>query len=217
MTQDTYYATRYVFDSNRTVVWKEIVKFLQKYVQAGETVLDLGAGYCDFINNIEAEKKYAVDVSPELEKYAGENVKKINSPAWDLSLVQDGSVDVVFASNLLEHLADDELQKTMKEITRVLKPKGKLILMQPNYRLSKKHYFDDPTHKKIFDDISLRDFLLLHGFKILLKMPRFLPLSMRSNSSLVPNFLLPIIVRFYIHSPIKPFAGQMLFVTEIKK
>jgi hypothetical protein len=45
-------------------------------------------------------------------------------------------------------------------------------------------------------------------------MARFLPFSMRSNSSLIPNFLLPLVVRIYIHFPFKPFAGQMLFVTE---
>jgi ubiquinone/menaquinone biosynthesis C-methylase UbiE len=214
MSQDPYYASRYVFDPKRKIVWKEIVKFLQKFVSTNGTVLDLGAGYCDFINNISAGEKYAVDISPELEKYAGKNIKKINSPAWNLSAILDESVDVVFASNLLEHLAEEELQKTASEIKRVLKPTGKLILMQPNYRLSAKKYFDDPTHKKIFDDISLENFLISRDFRIIKKMPRFLPFSMRSNSSLIPNFLLPFVVRIYIRSPIKPLASQMLFVAE---
>jgi hypothetical protein len=89
--------------------------------------------------------------------------------------------------------------------------------MQPNYRLKPKNYFDDPTHKKVFTDESLEKFLLSNNFKILLKMSRFLPFSMRSNSSLIPNFLLPFIVRAYIYSPFKPFAGQMLFVAEKQK
>lgn len=212
--EDSYYKSRYTFDPRRAVVWKEIVKFLQKFIPRDGAVIDLGAGYCDFINNISARIKYAVDISPELNKFANDNVVKINKEGWNFDGVSNLSIDAIHASNFLEHFTDEDLEKIMKEIDRVLKFKGRLILIQPNYRLSAKNYFDDPTHKKIFSDSSLESFLLSHGFKNLLKMARFLPFSMRSNSSLIPNFLLPFIVWAYIHSPIKPFAGQMLFVVE---
>jgi len=214
MNKDPYYSSRYTFDPKRIIVWKEIIRFLQKFISKTAAVVDLGAGYCDFINNISAQKKYAVDISPELARFAGKGVAKINREGWNFYEIPDLLVDVVHASNFLEHFDDDELEKIMKEVKRILKPKGRLILMQPNYRLSAKNYFDDPTHKKIFSDASLESFLLSHNFKILLKMPRFLPFSMRSNSSIIPKFLLPFVVRAYIHSPIKPFAGQMLFVAE---
>ena len=212
--EDSYYKSRYLFDSRRAIVWKEIVKFLQKFIPKNGTVVDLGSGYCDFINNVSAQRKYAIDISPELSKFAGGSVIKINRGGWNFYEIPDISVNVVHASNFLEHFGDKELEKIMKEIKRILELKGKLILMQPNYRLSAKNYFDDPTHKKIFSDTSLEGFLLSHNFKILLKMPRFLPFSMHSNSPLIPDFLLPLIVRAYIHSPFKPFAGQMLFVAE---
>ncbi len=211
---DPYYTSRYTFDKRRTIVWKEIVRFLRPFLCDKKVVVDLGAGYCDFINNTSAEEKYAVDISTEIDKFAGEDVKKIKFPAWNLSLIKSRSTDVVFASNLLEHFTDEEIQKTTTEIMRVLKPRGILILMQPNYRLSAKKYFDDPTHKKIWSDASLKSFLISNSFDILLAMPRFLPFSMRSNSPLIPDFLLPFIVRAYIHSPLKPFAGQMLFVAQ---
>ncbi len=212
--EDSYYKTRYVPDRARPIVWKEIARFLQKYIPDSGVVVDLGAGYCDFINNISAKTKYAVDISPELSKFAGKNVIKINRGGWNFHEISDSSIDIVHASNFLEHFTDDELAKIMEEVGRILKPKGKLILMQPNYRLAAKNYFDDPTHKKIFSDASLESFLLSHNYKILLKMPRFLPFSMRSNSSLIPHSLLPFVVRTYIHSPFKPFAGQMFFIAE---
>ena len=212
--EDKYYKSRYVFDPRRSFIWKEIVGFESKFIPKSGTVVDLGAGYCDFINNVNSKKKYAVDYSPELSKFASEEVIKINKEAWDLSEIEDDSVDVVHASNLFEHFTDEELSRVMKDVKRILKKGGKLILMQPNYRLNPKHYFDDPTHKKVFSDAALESFLLSQDMKIVLKMPRFLPFSMKSNSSIIPNSLLPLIVRIYIHSPVKPFAGQMLFVSE---
>lgn len=213
-TTDQYYKSRYVFDKRRSLVWKEIVKFLSRYIPADSTVIDLGAGYCDFVNNVKAAKKYAVDTSPELANFASPETIKINAAAWDLKEIPSASVDVVHASNLFEHFSDEELEKVMKEVKRVLKPGGKLVLMQPNYRLASKNYFDDPTHKKVFSDAALESFLVSHDLKIVLKKARFLPFSMRSNSSIIPEFLLPFIVRAYILSPLKPFAGQMLFVSQ---
>ena len=209
---DNYYKSRYVWNDDRKVVWKEIVRFLDKYISKEGTVLDIGAGYCDFINNVNAKNKIALDYSPDLGKYAGQGVVQINSSVTDMSGVPSGSVDVVFASNLFEHLTDDELAKTMNETKRVLKKDGRLILMQPNYRLAYKTYFDDHTHKKVFSDVSLKAFLISFGMEIEKSMPKFLPFSLNSRPSFIPVF--PWIIRAYLYSPVKPFAGQMLFVSK---
>lgn len=214
--KDKYYESRFKYNQERARVWKEIARFHQKFIPEGASVLDLGAGYCDFINNITARKKYAVDTSPETPNYKGQDVEFLQKPASDLSPISDASIDVVHASNLFEHFDDVELEKVIREVKRVLKVGGKLILMQPNYRLAYKNYFDDYTHKKVWSDVSLGDFLVANDFKIVLAMPKFLPFSMRSDSSIIPRSLVPFIVRAYINSPIKPFAGQMLFVAEKK-
>lgn len=208
--KDSYYKARFVFNKDRNVVWKEIVRFLNPFLVGKDTILDLGAGYCDFINTVTASHKIAVDVSPELANYADKDVKQVNTLATDLSAVVSSSVDVVFSSNLLEHLDDTELALCMKEVKRVLKNGGLFITMQPNYRLAYKTYFDDFTHKKVFSDESLRGFLVSHGFDILRAYPRFLPFSLKSRPSVIP--VSSYIVRLYLMLPWKPFAGQMLFV-----
>lgn len=209
---DKYYKSRYVWNEDRTVVWKEIVRYLEKYIPKDGTVLDIGAGYCDFINNVDSKNRIALDYSPDLNKYAKEEIIQINSSVTDMSKVSGNSVDVVFASNLFEHLTDAELETTMGEVKRVLKKEGRLILMQPNYRLAYKTYFDDHTHKKVFSDTSLETFLLSHDMEIELKKAKFLPFSLKSRPSIIPVF--PLLIRAYINSPIKPFAGQMLFVSK---
>lgn len=213
--KDDYYASRFVPDPSRAIVWKEIVRHHTPFIVSDATVLDLGAGYCDFINNVVTTgKRYAVDHSPELSRYAAPGVIQIQSSVLEFQQIPDHSVDVVHASNLLEHLSDDELTQTMSEIRRVLKDKGILILMQPNYYYAYRSYFDDPTHKKVFSHGALESFLISHHFDIKLMKPKFLPFSLRSRPSIIPVH--PLIIRAYLNSPIKPFAGQMLFVAEKK-
>lgn len=209
---DSYYKSRYVWNNERAVVWKEIVSYLSIYLPKDGTILDIGAGYCDFINNVNVKNKIALDYSADFKQYAKDGVKTIQSQVTNMNEVFNESVDVVFASNLLEHLSDSELVLTMSEIKRVLKKEGRIILMQPNYRLSYKTYFDDPTHKKVFSDVSLQAFLISYGFQIELSKPRFLPFSMNSKPSVLP--FLNLIVRAYLYSPFKPFAGQMLLIAK---
>src|SRR5262245_48746072 len=117
-TMDRYFQTRLTFDKGRTKVWKAICEYLQSEISENSAVLDLGCGYCDFINQISAAKKYAVDSNPESKQYCTNDVEFFQSSVTSLNL-ESNSIDVVFASNLLEHFHDDELQEVFSEINRV--------------------------------------------------------------------------------------------------
>jgi hypothetical protein len=114
---------------------------------------------------------------------------------------------VVFASNLLEHLERPAASALLVESARVLRPGGRLILLQPNFRLNPGAYFDDYTHVAIYTDRSLPDYLVSERWRIVRKYPRFLPLTMKSKGSAL-TFLVP----WYLRSPVKPLAGQMLVI-----
>jgi len=202
------YNTRYSFDSGRTKVWKAIAEYLQQFVRGDvDCVLDLGAGYCDFINNIKARERIAVDMNPAASRFCHADVKFHCASANDLSMLQADSVDVLFASNLLEHLDDLELACAVKEFSRILKQGARVILMQPNYRFAYREYFDDYTHKKIFTHISLRDFFEANGFEAIRVHPKFLPFSLKSR--LPKSYIL---TKLYLLSFYKPMAKQMLLV-----
>ncbi|MCB9830993.1 MAG: class I SAM-dependent methyltransferase [Planctomycetes bacterium] len=213
--QQEYFRTRFVYDPRRAPVWREVARWIQKkYVPDGARVLDLGAGYCDFINAIDnASERHAVDIFERLSEYAGEGVKPTVANCTDLSFLANDSLDVVFASNLFEHLTHDELLVCIDEVRRVLRPKGRLILMQPNFKYCYKTYFDDYTHLQIFTHMGLYDLLEMAGMRVSACHPKFMPVNMKSTLKLnLP--CLGLIVRAYLHSPIKPLAGQMLMVAE---
>jgi ubiquinone/menaquinone biosynthesis C-methylase UbiE len=204
-----YFDIRYTIDPDRARIWKAIVEDLQKYIKKDYTVVDLGSGYCDFINQVRCKKKYAVDYSARSREYCGKDVHFVQATSTDLSIIHDQSVDVVFSSNLFEHLNRDQLDLTIREIRRILKSGSLLILLQPNYRYCYREYFDDFTHVSIFTHINLRDWLVRNYFKPVKLTPRYLPLAMKS---LLPKSYW--LTKLYLLSPWKPMGKQMLLVFE---
>lgn len=208
-----YFLTRFTFDARRDAVWREICSFLQKrHIPPESRILDLGAGYCHFINNILGKEKHALDISDIILEYARQNVITHVQSCTTLDGFGDDLLDVVFASNIFEHLGRDELSKALCEVRRVLRPDGRLIVIQPNFKYCHRAYFDDYTHMQIFTHIGLCDLLMSSGFTIRGVKPRFLPFSAKSKW---PKS--PVLVKLYLHSPFKPFAGQMLIVAENRK
>jgi ubiquinone/menaquinone biosynthesis C-methylase UbiE len=211
---DAYFKTRFGFDPRRDNVWREVVRWIQaNYVPRDARVLDLGAGYCNFINNVVAREKHAVDVFSRFPEYAGSDVTTHVTSATEMPFFPENSFDVAFASNLVEHLTRPDFILVLAELRRVLKRDGTLILMQPNFKYCSTTYFDDYTHIQIFTDASLLDFLEAYGFKVIGNYPKFMPVNMKSTLRLnLP--MLPLLVRSYLNSPVKPFAGQMLMVSQ---
>jgi len=209
MDQD-YFNSRYTFDASRKKVWRAIDEYLQKHLKEGGTVLELGAGYCDFINQIGAGKKYALDRHPGVAGYCGPDVEFLHSASGEINCAEN-SVDTVFASNLLEHLDEKELAVLFTAIDRVLRKNGRLILIQPNIRYCSREYWDDFTHVKAYSHISLADFLSSRGFAVVKVEKKFLPFSFKS---VLPRSLL--LTRLYLRSPWRPFAKQMLVIAEKK-
>lgn len=211
---DAYFETRFGFDPRRDLVWKEVCTYLQRrHMKEDSRIIDLGAGYCNFINNVRGAEKHALDIFSRMPEFAAADVITHTRTATAMDCFEDDSFDVAFASNLLEHLNREELFQVLYEVRRILKRGGKLILLQPNFKYCSKTYFDDYTHVQIFTDRGLFDLLEAFGFRVTDDHPRFLPVNMKSTLRLRLPFL-PLIVRTYLRLPYRPFAGQMLMVGE---
>lgn len=208
------------FDENekkaKNNLWKVLCKeFLQDFINPESTVLDLGAGFCEFINNIKAKIKYAVDINPQLKSFAAAGVQTVNSHCNNLEGVSTESVDVVFSSEFFEHLKNkDELFSTLKEANRVLRQGGKLIVICPNIRYVGHKYWDFIDHGLPLTHLGMREALLVNHYALIKLVPKFLPYTTKSY---LPKSLL--LLRIYLKMPVlwHIFGSQMFIIAKKRK
>lgn len=201
-----YHRTRLSFEPKRAVLWKSLWRFyFCKLISADDCVLDLGCGYGDFINNVVARRRIAVDSWECFPEYLDPGVEWAIGNATDLDFIEDGTINFAFASNLFEHLSQADFARVLQILRQKLAPQGTLNILQPNYRYAYQQYFDDYTHISIYSHVSLADFLTANGFEVLEIRPRFLPLTVKSRLPVSPW-----LIRAYLFLPIKPLARQML-------
>ena len=194
----------------KNAIWKVLCEyFFQKYIAVDSTVLDIGAGYCEFINNIRCGTKYAIDLNDDTAGYAATDVKVFKCPSTDLSAFEDSTVDVCFMSNFLEHLETrQDIVKTLGEVLRVLKPGGKVLILQPNIRYLYREYWDYFDHHIPLSDKSLVEILQASGFTVDNVIDRFLPYTTKSS---IPKS--PWLVKLYIKMPFAwKIMGKQAFI-----
>lgn len=205
-----YHEARLEKDPRRDATWAALWRYVfRHHIQPNDCVLDLGAGYGDFINNVVARTRIAVDAWPGMVDHLSPGVTPIVAPATDLSSLSAGTVDFALASNLFEHLTRDEALTTLAELRRVLKSTGTLALLQPNYRYAYREYFDDYTHLVAYSHVALADLLRAEGWRVTMVKPRFLPLTIKSR---LPTWHW--LIGAYLRSPIKPLGKQMLVMAQ---
>src|SRR5262245_2537676 len=86
-------------------VWRVVCEdFLQRFVGADDTVLDLACGHGDFSRHIRARRKIAVDLNPEAASHLPAGVEFHVARAENLDCLAPGEIDVCFTSNFFEHL-----------------------------------------------------------------------------------------------------------------
>jgi hypothetical protein len=209
MTEAKGYSGAYPYLRERAYVWREIARYARRDAPDAKVAVELGPGYCDFINAFPADQKIAFDLNSEMSEFADAGVDLRIQDASHLSDLLPGSVDLIFASNFLEHLDESEVIQLLSAARQALSDQGRLILLQPNHRRCADHYFDDPTHKTIFDDQSIGDWLRKCGLRPRRIVPGLLPFSMKSR---LPKW--PLLVRPYLNSPFRPLAAQMYIVAE---
>ena len=207
------YRTRFSAEdrTKKYALWKVLCEqFLQRYVRPTDVVVDLGAGYGEFINHIRCGKKYAVDLNEETADAVNSDVVFLKRSTVELDDIPRGSADIVFASNLFEHLSTkDELLATLREVRRTLRPGGRLLILQPNIRYAYREYWDFLDHHLALSHESMAEALELTGFTVVECRPRFMPYSTKSKVQQSP-----LLLRIYLRIPLLQWlrGGQMFLV-----
>ena len=191
-------------------VWQVLVThYFRRWIKPNDAVIDIGAGLCNFINNVSAKRRIAFDADPSVTERAAPGVEVIS----DTSLIGhglEGDLDVAFLSNFLEHLENgDAVLSMLNDAYKLLKPGGKILILQPNFSLIGSGYFDFIDHKTILTEKSVHEALELAGYNITFSKKRFLPYTSKSRT---PRH--PWLVRLYLMMPPAQWlmAGQSFFV-----
>ena len=167
--------------------------FVSKYVDPypGMRILDIGCAYGYLLRLFDDAgcETYGIDIS----EYAIKQARRITRAklyAWDvdrgLPMFQDDFFDLVTILHVIEHLHSP--YNVLKEVHRVLKPKGKLIIGTPNLnaiarlllklirRENEWYGFRDETHIYLFTPLNIRFLVERSGFKVLAVEAPLMPL-----------------------------------------
>ncbi len=207
---------RYPQESERqkNEIWKVLCQdFLQQFINPNDSVLDIAAGHCEFINNIKCREKYAVDVDKRIRLYAGKNVHLFICSATRLPQSLKGKMDTVFMGCFLEHLpSKTAIIRVLSQVRNVLKRGGKLLILNPNIRFSTADYWDYFDHLTPVSDRSIVEVLQALGFTIDLCIPRFVPNTIKDR---LPKW--PFLVKLYLKLPfLYPIFGKQMFIVAVK-
>jgi SAM-dependent methyltransferase len=185
--------------AQKMIIWKTLCEnYFQRLIGDDRIVLDLASGYGEFINNIKAKKKYAVDLNPDAPKYLGSDIEFHSSRADNIDGIANDSIDVVFTSNFLEHLkTKEECDAVLAEVRRILTPGGRFVIMGPNIRYLAAEYWDFYDHYLPLSHLSLEEGLVQAGYDVTMIIPRFLPYTTRSA---LPQH--PLLIALYLKVPL---------------
>ena len=211
---DQIYEIRFSgLEEYRNDVWKILVnQFFGKWIKQDATILDLGCGYGEFINQANAKIKHGMDLNPRTRKLLKDDVifhEQDCSKPWPL---EENSLDLIFTSNFFEHLTNKKaLDATIAEAKKCLKKGGRIIAMGPNISVLKGKYWDFWDHHVAISEQSMRELLEIHKLKVLTSVPCFLPYNM-VRTKRRPLFL----VHLYLKFPLiwRLYGKQFLIVAE---
>ena len=184
------YARRFADQAEyRRAVWSILVReaFQPRLGADLGTVVEIGCGWGEFIDQVRAERRIALDLNPDAPQHLGPGVEFHLHDCAEPWPVPDAGVDGVFTSNLLEHLADKAaVQRTLEHAFAALRPGGRIVCLGPNIRFVGGAYWDFYDHVVPLTDRSLAEVLELAGFRCTERIDRFLPYTMSEGGVRAP-------------------------------
>jgi SAM-dependent methyltransferase len=181
----------------KEAIWGELGRFFQRYVKPGARVVDIACDLGYFIRNVKAAERWATDIR-DVGGSLPQDVHFVRASGLDLAGVMPNDYfDLAFFSNYLEHLPSTEAVLQQLRVTfSLLKPGGRVLILQPNIRLIGGSYWDFIDHQTALTEKSLGEAATMAGFKTKQVITRFMPYTTKSR---LPQH--PMLVRAYLSFP----------------
>lgn len=183
--------------SAKDAVWREIVRFLQRYIDAASPLLDIACDQGHFVRHATAAERWATDIR-NVSASLPSDVRFIHASGLELlEHCPAGGFGTVFMSNYLEHLdSGDAVIEQLRVASALLRPNGRVIVLQPNIRLVGPRYWDFIDHQVPLTERSLLEAAELAGLQTVDLITRFLPYSTKGR---LPSH--PALVKAYLRCP----------------
>jgi SAM-dependent methyltransferase len=191
-------------------IWREIVRFLGRWIDPTAPVLDIGCDRGHFIRFARGSERWATDVR-DVAASLPDDIRFVQGSGLDLAtLLPSGHFGTVFMSNYLEHLpSQDAVIEQLRVARQLLRPGGRVIVLQPNIRLVGARYWDFIDHKVALTESSLVEAASIAGLRTEKLIVRFLPYSTKGRLPTDPMW-----VRLYLRLPLawRLLGKQTLYV-----
>ena len=153
-------------------------------VQNKTTILDVAVGTGRLFRKIVKQnpdgKNYGIDISEGMLAKAKMKLSNQENKIYSLEIgsafdirMDDGSVDILFNNYMFDLISFDQMDNVINEFARVLKPGGKLVLVN----MTKAEQFGAGLYEKIYRTspplmggcrgVQMFDLLTEHGFKVI--------------------------------------------------
>lgn len=122
-----------------TVIAKLRFRFLEKYIHNDDVVLDFGCGYqAYFLTYLKGKIKKGTGIDYEAEnRKIGKNLEIMNFTYTRTLPFSSNTYSKVCMLAVIEHIPLKKVKKLLREIRRVLKPGGQLLLTTPTPKSKK--------------------------------------------------------------------------------
>lgn len=119
----------------KVIIRPNLNHFIGKYFAKGSTLLHAGCGSGQVDMDLNKEYRligldYSSSALKIYQAVQEGRCETLHSSVFDIRL-PDGSVDGVYNLGVMEHFSHEEIQKSLAEFKRVLKPGGKMVLFWP--------------------------------------------------------------------------------------
>ncbi len=120
------------YRKRRTYYWTDIAKYIDYFIHNDQSVLEIGAGAGELLNQVKGRRKLGIDFSEGMVTAAREQFPDIQFEVMDAEALEiEEKFDVIILSNLIGYITD--IQSLFDQLRKISHPKTKIMVTYYNY------------------------------------------------------------------------------------